>query len=274
MSAQLAATSLFDVSPAATPTKRPSPKLARHARRCLVCHHADRPAIEDDFLHWRASTQIAAEFGLPDRRVVYRHARATGLYQRRMKNMRVASSYIVQHADRVTPNAKQVLDAVRACSLIDASGVWHEPIRHVIIEHVNAPQSIDDSTLAGPSETSISNVYSVQLESAATPTKQTPPTTSNVYSSVGSSHTKSASKVTSADSHFAPHPTPTPVAAGEPVRGEAVELAFDFASASTDAQACAAQTITTARATTPRWLDLCPDFLRNHIAKTLNVHQS
>src|SRR6202012_5103224 len=120
MSAQLAAASLVDFQASATkPAKPISIALARHARKCCICHHENRPAIEDDFLHWRASTDIAADYALPDRRVVYRHARATGLYQRRMRNMRVASSYLIQHAERVTPNAKQVLDAVRACSLID-----------------------------------------------------------------------------------------------------------------------------------------------------------
>ncbi len=128
--------------------KQSSPKQSRHARRCTVCHHEDRLEIEDDFLHWRAGHRNRRRVRLPDRRAVYRHARATRLYQRRMRNMRVACSHIAGHAERVTPNAKNVLDAIRACSLIDNDGVWHEPARRVIVEHVNAPQPSPDSVAA------------------------------------------------------------------------------------------------------------------------------
>src|SRR5580698_2802783 len=120
--------------------KQSRPTNSRHARRCTVCHHENLLQIEDDFLHWRPATEIAAEYGLPDRRVMYRHARAAGLYHRRMRNMRRACSYIADHAERVTPNAKNVLDAVRYCALIDDDGVWHEPDQRTIVEHINAPE--------------------------------------------------------------------------------------------------------------------------------------
>src|ERR1700761_2719205 len=113
MSAQLAAASLVEFSSATTPDQGITPKLARHARKCIVCHHANRLQIEDDFLHWRPCTTIASSYGLPDRRAVYRHARAPGLYRRRIRNMRIASSYIVQHAERIDPSAQAVLNAVR-----------------------------------------------------------------------------------------------------------------------------------------------------------------
>jgi hypothetical protein len=173
--------------------KQSRPANSRHARRCTICHHENLLQIEDDFLHWRPATEIAAEYALPDRRVVYRHARAAGLYRRRMRNMRRACSHIAEHAERVTPNAKNVLDAIRYCVLIDDDGVWHEPTQRVIVEHVNAPQPPHESAAANPDpsaattpETATSNVHSTQLESAATPTKQTPPPASNVYSHVKS----------------------------------------------------------------------------------------
>jgi hypothetical protein len=176
-------------SPKESGPNNSQPKQSRHARRCTVCHHTDRLEIEDDFLHWRPSTEIAAEYGLPDRRAVYRHARATGLYRRRMKNMRVACSYIAEHAERVTPNAKNVLDAIRACSLIDANGVWHEQPRRTIVEYVNAPQPPPESVAAAPAasaatspKTETSNVHSMKSESVATATKQTAAHPSNVYS--------------------------------------------------------------------------------------------
>jgi hypothetical protein len=233
MSAQLAAASLVDFQYPSTPAKRPSAKLSRHARCCTICRHAERLEIEDDFLHWRASTEIAADYGLPDRRAVYRHARAAGLYQRRMKNMRVACSYIAEHAERVTPNAKHVLDAVRACSIIDATGTWHEPIRHIIVEHVNAAPETVPSTAQN---SDISTVYSMQLESPATPTKQTPPTTPTVYSSA---------EVSNANSMAQP-----PMECGgstPPFRNSAPPT----------------RTMAEGRPTTPSWLKLCPDFIRD-----------
>jgi hypothetical protein len=239
MSAQLAATSLAEipyVSPSATTTdKSLTPKLARHARKCIICHHPDRLQIEDDFLHWRACTAIASSYGLPDRRAVYRHARATGLYRRRMRNMRIASSYIVQHAERIDPSAQAIINAVRACSVIDASGVWNEPVQHVIIEHVHTTQPHSDSPDAAPeiaasasAKTPISNVYSMQLEFAATPTKQTPAPTSNVYF---------------------------------PVQAPRVDYASDRG---------AHPLAESAVATPPKWLQLCPDFIRDRIEKKVN----
>jgi len=144
------------------------PTNSRHARRCTICHHENLLQIEDDFLHWRPATEIAAEYDLPDRRVVYRHARAAGLYRKRMRNMRRACSYIADHAERVTPNAKNVLDAVRYCALIDDDGVWHEPDQRTIVEHINAPEpaqqpaATPDPSAATTPETETSNVYSPQ----------------------------------------------------------------------------------------------------------------
>jgi hypothetical protein len=231
MSAQLAAANLVASQESTTPRKpyivrppesrpahsrrtqsRPAhsrTSKSRHARRCTVCHHEDRPEIEDDFLHWRASTEIAAEYNLPDRRAVYRHARATGLYRRRMKNMRVACSYIAEHADRVTPNAKNVLDAIRACALIDDNGKWHEPTRRVIVEHVNAPPSAHESAVPNPenataaaTETEIPNVYSTQLKSGATATKQTPAGHPDVYSPANFTNPRNILKLLGVDELF------------------------------------------------------------------------
>ncbi len=163
------ATPITPAKPHIVPPAQPTSKKSRHARRCTVCHHKDLLKIEDDFLHWRPATEIAAEFALPDRRAVYRHARAAGLYRKRMRNMRRACSHIADHAERVTPNAKNVLDAVRICALIDDDGVLHEPNQRTIVEHINSPEP---------------NVYSQQSESTATPTKQTPDAPANVHSKV------------------------------------------------------------------------------------------
>ena len=48
--------------------------LERHSRKCTICRHPDRDAIEHDFLHWCHPVDIAEEFGLADHSSIYRHA--------------------------------------------------------------------------------------------------------------------------------------------------------------------------------------------------------
>ena len=55
------------------------PNLARHARKCTICHHKDRPVIDFDYLNWRSIQQIVKEYALTHRVALYRHAAATGL---------------------------------------------------------------------------------------------------------------------------------------------------------------------------------------------------
>jgi hypothetical protein len=50
--------------------------LERHSRRCIICHHPEREAIEEEFVHWRAPWKLSQDYKLADYRTVYRHARA------------------------------------------------------------------------------------------------------------------------------------------------------------------------------------------------------
>src|SRR5271155_1693038 len=65
----------------------PPPDLARHARKCAVCSHPDRDAIEGDFVRWAALEKIAERYKLSDRSTLYRHAHATGLFVRRKQEV-------------------------------------------------------------------------------------------------------------------------------------------------------------------------------------------
>ncbi len=53
--------------------------LERHARKCQICKHPDREEIDQEFLRWQHPIFIAEEFNLPETRIIYAHARATGL---------------------------------------------------------------------------------------------------------------------------------------------------------------------------------------------------
>jgi hypothetical protein len=48
------------------------PNLARHARKCIICHHKDRPAVDYDYLNWRSTRQIVNEYALPHRTGLHR----------------------------------------------------------------------------------------------------------------------------------------------------------------------------------------------------------
>jgi len=52
--------------------------LGRHTRKCTVCNHPEREAIEEEFLRWRSPKDIADDYGFSDYSSIYRHARAAG----------------------------------------------------------------------------------------------------------------------------------------------------------------------------------------------------
>ena len=98
--------------------------LGRHRRNCSVCGHAQRQAIESDFIGWHSPAVIAAEYGLADRTSVYRHAHALGLFEKRKRNIRAALERIIEKAGEVDVTASAVVAAVQAYSKINAAGQW------------------------------------------------------------------------------------------------------------------------------------------------------
>ena len=193
-------------------SKRPGRKtlaemsaLERHARKCLVCRHRDREEIESDFLHWHDVSDIVFDHKLANRRVLYRHARATGLYELRMSNIRDAAALIASRAEYAKATASSVLKAIQACSQIDELGRWIAPpsrtIRYTVIGE--PPQEVAreaaPSLLLTPDERATltsapasaepafnpttksarSNRHLVPLETLATSTKHSPLTVSN-----------------------------------------------------------------------------------------------
>ncbi|MGD1212103.1 MAG: hypothetical protein ABR973_12185 [Candidatus Acidiferrales bacterium] len=53
--------------------------MVHHKRRCSVCCHPEREAIEEAFLDWGNVSHLTEEYHLPGRTAIYRHARALGL---------------------------------------------------------------------------------------------------------------------------------------------------------------------------------------------------
>jgi len=111
-----------------------------HRRLCTICKHPMRNAIEEEFLHWASPDAIAHHYSV-GWRAVYRHAHATGLFEKRGRNLRSALGHIIEHANHVTPSADAIIRAVRAYSCVTRDGKWIEPATHVIVSSGN-PTSI------------------------------------------------------------------------------------------------------------------------------------
>jgi hypothetical protein len=133
--------------------------LERHARKCYICHHPHREAIEEEFLHWHRVIWIAQQYDIPDHRSIYRHARAVGLIQARRENLHSALDNIVEQSDGINASASDVLKAIRAYSCLDpATGRWTEPRKEVAMTYTiqqpsgtgnRACASVEDSVAAG-----------------------------------------------------------------------------------------------------------------------------
>ena len=119
---------------------KPRAAMGAHTRRCNVCRHPDRKAIEHEFLRWRSPDKIAREYGIPDHSSIYRHVHATGIFARRRKVVRVALESVIECAEMVKVTASSLVKAVHAYTHINEFGEWiKHPTKHiVIVQHQNA----------------------------------------------------------------------------------------------------------------------------------------
>jgi len=119
----------------APPQPPPDPnesESSRHARKCSVCNHPEREDIDDHILHWIHSTTIAWHYNL-NSLSIRRHAYATGLLERRVRNRRYAVDHLIEQACTAHVTGETVLRAIRAASCLDDSGRWIEPPKQVVM---------------------------------------------------------------------------------------------------------------------------------------------
>jgi hypothetical protein len=144
--------------PASLPTDRRDrpPDLERHSRRCMVCSHPDRDAIEGEFIRWRSPHKIARDYAIADRNSIYRHAHATNLFEERRSQIgRVLESYLETIDDCPPADFDPVTRAVRVYAHLNANGAWVEPPRTLRILTSREPWpgedvSIDSAAPAPP----------------------------------------------------------------------------------------------------------------------------
>jgi len=115
------------------PGRPPRAHLARHARKCVICKHPDREAIEEQFVHWIHADRIVQDHELNSRANLYRHAYAAGLYDLRRHNMRYALEHLIEDAIHAPVSGDCVIRAVRAHAHLTAKGRWIEPPKELIL---------------------------------------------------------------------------------------------------------------------------------------------
>ena len=122
---------------------------ARHKRKCNVCQHSDRRAIEQDFLSWRSADQIAEDYRIADHSSIYRHAHATALLDRRANTIRLALSPIIERAMTVEVTANSVVRAVELFARLNGDGQLINAPKHVI-HHSSRPTAAPPDALRQP----------------------------------------------------------------------------------------------------------------------------
>ncbi len=169
------------VRPVGTAAKPPVPSessFEHHRRKCLVCNHPEREAIEELFINWHSPRAIHSEFGIYPRldwSSIYRHARAAGLYAKRRKNLRAVFDLVLEQAADVAPTAHGIVAVVRGYSCLTDTHKWVEPEKRVrITNHVyrhdlpaaaDVPACPEEGRAASNTSTGLSNRNTTELES-------------------------------------------------------------------------------------------------------------
>jgi hypothetical protein len=118
--------------PGALPKPIPAPDFERHSRKCAVCKHPQREAIEELFIYWHSADSIQRLFNLSDWSAIYRHAHAAGLYERRRANIRAVLDLLLEGVNLIeTPTPMSIVAGVRAYACLNDSGGWAEPPKRV-----------------------------------------------------------------------------------------------------------------------------------------------
>ena len=121
----------------------PSPK--RHSRKCAICNHPEREAIDQAFLHWATGPSIVNDYKLPSLSCLYRHVHAVGLWRRRRKTVRSTLHRIIERAGDTRPSVRDIIRAVEICARFRDDGSYVVPPKRLIIEHHYVPTATESN---------------------------------------------------------------------------------------------------------------------------------
>jgi hypothetical protein len=114
----------------------PSPE--RHSRKCSICNHPDREAIDEAFLHWAHGNAIVHDYKLPSLSCLYRHAHAVGLWNQRRRKVLSALDRIIERVDAAKLTGHAILRAIEISCRFSDDGIYKEPPRRIIYEYRRA----------------------------------------------------------------------------------------------------------------------------------------
>ena len=106
-----------------------------HSGKCTICNHPDRAEIEAAFFNWEPAERIVAEFNLPARSTLYRHAKAADLLNQRRNNLRAALDQIIEQAGRVPATANSVISAIELSYRLSGANV--APLKRYETTHIH-----------------------------------------------------------------------------------------------------------------------------------------
>jgi len=151
--------------------------LALHQRKCIICHHPDREEIEEMFLHWFSPATIYRRFLLRDRYSIYRHAHATGLYQRRRRNLRCALENIIERSDECPISSNGIVRAIKAYASLTDAGEWIEPPSRVIYTNASATPAPAPNAIASHATGPLTNAPQATTSTIPADAQSSPPPT-------------------------------------------------------------------------------------------------
>jgi hypothetical protein len=138
-------------APLASSDPSTPPDFSRHRRRCTICSHPDRDAIEGDFIRGRNPEQIAKAYSITDRVSVYRHAHYAGLFERRKRQVaRVLESFLASAEGCPLEAADMIIRATRLYVRLNEHGEWSEAPRTQYF--LTGPASPDQSLGQPPAQ--------------------------------------------------------------------------------------------------------------------------
>jgi hypothetical protein len=146
----------------------------RHERRCLICRHPERDEIEDEFIQWQHPYDISKAYGLNER-VVYRHARAVGLYARRTRNVRTALDGVLQNCYDAKVTGDTIVRAVRAYTRITDDGQWIDPPSRVIFSSASRAASTQPALPAQPAPQYVIDAATLSASALVAPANSAAP---------------------------------------------------------------------------------------------------
>jgi hypothetical protein len=146
----------------AAPKSNPQPPTSNyHSGKCSICNHPDRVEIEAAFLNWEPADRLVADFNLPARSSIYRHAKAAGLLNQRRNNFRSALDQIIEQGGRIPPTASNIISAVELSyrlSGADVAPLKRYETTHIYINKSNsapsAPSAVRPSAESTPQQQS------------------------------------------------------------------------------------------------------------------------